>query len=136
VEVTRRGLVVARELGLEQAIGSFLTFNLAGDLFDLGDWEDCDRVLAEALERESSAAFALHWLKGQLDLGRGDFRSASHHLELARRLNPAPYSAAWPLASLAELAIWEGRNDDAWAAVDEGIRILEQLQARDDELVS
>jgi DNA-binding CsgD family transcriptional regulator len=134
VEVTRRGLVVARELGLEQAIGSFLTLNLAGDLFHLGDWEACDRVLAEALERETSAAFGLHFLKGQLDLGRGDFQSASQHLELARRLNPAPYSAAWPLASLAELAIWEGRHDDARAAVDEGIRILEQLQARDAEL--
>jgi DNA-binding CsgD family transcriptional regulator/tetratricopeptide (TPR) repeat protein len=134
LEVVQRGLVVARELGLEQAIGGFLASNLAWELFDLGDWEGCDRVLAEALERETSAAFALHHLKGQLDVGRGDFPSASHHLELARRLNPAPYSATWPLASLAELAIWEGRHDDACAAVEEGLRALELLQAGDREL--
>ena len=66
-------------------------------------------------------------------MGRGDFQSASHHLELARRLNPAPFIAVWPLASLAELAIWQGRHDDARAAVDEGMGVLEQLQAGQDE---
>ena len=134
VAVTRQGLAAARELGLEQAMGSFLTVNLAATLFELGDWEECDRVLAEALERESTAAFALHSVKGQLEVGRGDFQSASHHLELARQLNPAPFEAVWPLASLAELAIWQGRHDDARAAVDEAMRGLEQLQAGDDGL--
>jgi DNA-binding CsgD family transcriptional regulator/tetratricopeptide (TPR) repeat protein len=133
LEVTRRGLVVARELGLEQAMGSFLASNLAWLLFDLGDWEASDRVLAQALERETTAAFALHQVKGELDVGRGDFQSASHHLELARRLNPAPYPAAWPLASLAELAIWEGRHGDACAVVDERLRVLGLLQAGDEE---
>ena len=132
--VTRRGLAVARELGLEQAMGSFLTHNLAAFLFELGDWADCDRVLAAALERETTAAFVLHRVKGQLEVGRGDFRSASHHLELARRLNPAPSQAAWPLVSLAELAIWQGRHDDARAALDEARPVLEQLQAGDDGL--
>jgi DNA-binding CsgD family transcriptional regulator/tetratricopeptide (TPR) repeat protein len=134
VAVTRQGLAAARELGLEQAMGSFLTANLAAILFELGDWEDCDRVLAEALERETTAAFVLHSLKGELEVGRGDFQSASHHLKLARQLNPAPSQAARPLASLAQLAIWQGRHDDAGAAVDEAMRILEQLQARDDGL--
>ena len=69
--MTRRGLAVARELGLEQAMGSFLTANLAAILFELGDWEDCDRVLAEALERETTAAFALHSGQGQARGGPG-----------------------------------------------------------------
>jgi DNA-binding CsgD family transcriptional regulator/tetratricopeptide (TPR) repeat protein len=134
VAVTRQGLVTARELGLEQAMGSFLTANLAADLFVLGDWEDSDRVLTEALERETTAAFRLHSAKGQLEVGRGDFQSASHHLELARQLNPAPSEAAWPLASVAELAIWQGRDDDAHAAVDEAMQVLERLQAQNDGL--
>jgi DNA-binding CsgD family transcriptional regulator/tetratricopeptide (TPR) repeat protein len=134
LDVVRRGLAVARELGLEQAMGSFLTVNLAATLFNLGDWEDCDRTLAEALERETTAAFALHSVKGELEVGRGDFQSASHHLELAKQLNPAPSRAAGPLASLAELAIWQGRHDDARAAVDEAMRVLEQFQAGDDGL--
>jgi ATP/maltotriose-dependent transcriptional regulator MalT len=132
--VNWRGLAAARELGLEQAMGSFLTGNLADTLFDLGDWEDCDRVLTSALERESTAAFVLHRVKGQLEVGRGDFQSASHHLELARRLNPAPFEAVWPLAGLAELAIWQGRHDDASAALDEAMGVLEQLQDGDDGL--
>jgi DNA-binding CsgD family transcriptional regulator/tetratricopeptide (TPR) repeat protein len=132
--VTRSGLAAASELGLEQAMGSFLTHNLAAILFDLGDWEACDRALTEALERETTAAFALHKVKGQLEVGRGDFQSASHHLELARRLNPAPSQAVWPLANLAELAIWQSRHDDAGAALDEARPILEQLQAGDDGL--
>jgi DNA-binding CsgD family transcriptional regulator/tetratricopeptide (TPR) repeat protein len=132
--VTRSGLAVARELGLEQAMGSFLTHNLAAILFDLGDWEDCDRVLTAALERETTAAFALHRVKGQLEVGRGDFQSASHHLELARRLNPAPSQTAWSLANLAELAIWQSSHDDVRAALEEARPVLEQLQAADDGL--
>jgi len=115
-------------------MGSFLAHNLAGILFDLGDWEDCDRVLAEALERESTAAFVLHGVKGRLEVGRGDFQSASHHLELARRLNTAPFQVAESLASLAQLAIWQGRHDDARAAVDQAMGVLEELQAQDDGL--
>mgnify|MGYP004487845213 CR=1 FL=1 len=98
------------------------------------DWEDCDRALAAALERETTAAFMLHRVKGQLEVGRGDFQSASHHLELARRLNPAPSQAVWSLAGLAELAIWQGRHDDAGAALDEAMGVLEQQQAGDDGL--
>jgi DNA-binding CsgD family transcriptional regulator len=135
LEVARRGLGVARELGLEQAIGSFLAANLADGLFEFGEWEACDRVLAEALSRETTAAFVLHRVKGDLEAGRGALGSARHHLELAKQLNPVPYESIWPLASLAELAIWEDRHDDADAAVDEGLRVLKQLQAGQDEPV-
>jgi DNA-binding CsgD family transcriptional regulator/tetratricopeptide (TPR) repeat protein len=135
LEVARRGLRVARELGLEQAIGSFLAANLADGLFEFGAWEACDRVLAEALSRETTAAFVLHRIKGDLEAGRGALGSARHHLELAKQLNPAPYETARGLASLAELAIWEGHHDDADAAADEGLRVLKQLQAGQDEPV-
>jgi DNA-binding CsgD family transcriptional regulator/tetratricopeptide (TPR) repeat protein len=135
LEVARRGLGVARELGLEQAMGSFLAANLADGLFEFGEWEACDRVLAEALSRETTAAFVLHRVKGDLEVGRGALGSARHHLELAKQLNPASYETAWGLASLGELAIWEGRHDDADAAADEGLRVLKQLQAGQDEPV-
>ena len=64
---------------------------------------------------------------GRLTLGRGDFPAAREHLELARRLNSAPFETIWPLAGLTELAIWEGRYDDARAAVDEAVGVLERL---------
>jgi DNA-binding CsgD family transcriptional regulator len=127
LDVTRRGLAVAHELGLEQAWGIGLAANLAVTFFDLGDWQESDRVLAEALERETMSASRLHVVKGFLELGRGDFPTARHHLELARRLNPSPFEATWTVTSLAELAIWEGRYDDARAAVDQAVGVLERL---------
>ena len=130
--MTRRGLAVARELGLERSIGSFLAANVAWRLFDLGDWDNSDRVAAEALEREAAAAPRLHTIKGMLKLGRGDFPAAREHLELARRLNPSPYEVTGPLTGLAELAIWEGRYEDARAIVDQAVSGLQQLNPGDE----
>jgi tetratricopeptide (TPR) repeat protein len=130
LDVFRRGLADARELGLESSMGSFLAVALAQTLFEIGDWEDSGRVVAEALERETHAAFRLHETKGLLELGRGDFPTAKRHLELSRRLNAVPFEAVWPLGGLAELAIWEGRYDDARAAVDQAVSALEQLNTR------
>jgi DNA-binding CsgD family transcriptional regulator len=127
LDVFRRGLAAARELGLERAMGSVLAVNLAMTLFDVGDWEESGRVLAEALERGGIVPFRLHESQGMLDLGRGDFPAAREQLELAVRLSPSPYEAVWPLAGLTELAIWEGRYDDARVAVDQAVSALEQL---------
>ena len=127
LDVFRRGLAAARELGLERAMGSVLAVNVAGTLFEIGDWEESGRVLAEALERGGSVPFRLHESQGMLDLGRGDFPAAREQLELAVRLSPSPFEAVWPLAGLTELAIWEGRYDDARGAVDQAVRALEQL---------
>jgi tetratricopeptide (TPR) repeat protein len=81
LDVFRRGLAAARELGLESSMGSFLAVALAQTLFEVGDWEDSGRVVAEALERETNAATSrLHAVKGILGLGRGDFPTAKRHL--------------------------------------------------------
>jgi DNA-binding CsgD family transcriptional regulator len=127
LDVFRRGLAAARELGLERAMGSVLAVNVAMTLFEVGDWEESGRVLAEALERGGIVPFRLHESQGRLDLGRGDFPAAREQLELAVRLSPSPYEAVWPLAGLTELAIWEGRYDDARVAVDQAVSALERL---------
>jgi len=135
----RGGIAVARELGWERVMGA-LTANLAGVLLDLGAWKEVDRVVAEGLERETRVTPELHTIttpelhtiKGILELWRGDFQSAREHLELARRLHPPPSLAAWPLAYLAELALWEGRYDDAGAALDQAVAMLEQVDPREE----
>jgi DNA-binding CsgD family transcriptional regulator/tetratricopeptide (TPR) repeat protein len=127
LDVMRRGMAAARELGLERAMGSAVAAGLAATLFQLGHWEESDRILTHALEGETTAASRLQLIKGLLTLGRGDFPAAREHLELSMRLNPAPFETIWPLAGLTELAIWEGRYDDARAAVDEAVGVLEQL---------
>jgi DNA-binding NarL/FixJ family response regulator len=127
LDVFRRGLTAARELGLERAMGSVLAVALAQTLFELGDWEESGRVLAEALERGGVVPFRLHAVKGMLDLGQGDFPAAREQLELAVGRSPSPIEAIWPLTSLAELAIWEGRYDDARAVVDQAVNVLQPL---------
>jgi DNA-binding CsgD family transcriptional regulator/tetratricopeptide (TPR) repeat protein len=119
LDIFRRGFAAARQLGLERAMGSFLAAALAMTLFELGDWEECSRVAAEALDRGGSSLFRLHEIKGRLEVGRGNFPAAREHLELAVRLSPSPFEASWPLDGLVELAIWEGRPDDARGAVDQ-----------------
>jgi tetratricopeptide (TPR) repeat protein len=117
------GIAVAREFGRERLMGH-LTANLAGVLLELGAWEDIDRVVSEGLKRERRAASELHTIKGMLAVWRGDLQAAREHLELARRLQPPLSQAAWPFAGLAELAIWEGRYDDAGAVVDQAVAAL------------
>jgi DNA-binding CsgD family transcriptional regulator/tetratricopeptide (TPR) repeat protein len=132
VAILRQGLAAARELGLERAIGSQLAADLAAELFDLGDWEESDRVLTEALERDTNQAGLLHGAKGRLELGRGDFQSARQHLELAGRLGPARFRQLASRSGLAELAIWEDRYDDGRAIVDQAVRELERLDLGED----
>jgi DNA-binding NarL/FixJ family response regulator len=127
VEIGRHGLAAARELGLERAIGVALAANLAEGMFVLGEWEQSDRILAEALEQGSMRPSRLHGVKGMLQLGRGDFVAARQHLELARRLNPSPYESARWVTCLAEVALWEGRHDDARAAVDHVMSVVRRL---------
>jgi DNA-binding CsgD family transcriptional regulator len=117
-------------------MGGFLAESVAGDLHDLGDWEESDRVIAEALEYQTVAGVRLQTIKGLLEVGRGDFRAAREHLELARRLSPSPFQGTWPHTILAILAIHERRYDDARAAVDEAVAILDRLGSDDRQLFS
>jgi class 3 adenylate cyclase/DNA-binding CsgD family transcriptional regulator/tetratricopeptide (TPR) repeat protein len=125
--VLRQGLAAARRLGLERAIGSHLAADLARELVDLGDWNGSDRILTEALDRDTNQAGLLHGAKGRLELGRGDFQSAHQHLEQARRLGPARFRQLASRSGLIELAIWGDRYDDGRAIVDQVLGELERL---------
>ena len=59
--------------------------------------------------------------RGQLLTRRGDFAAAREQLDRALRLSPpSDRGEAW--LGLAELALWEGRHDDAATAIAEGLR--------------
>jgi DNA-binding NarL/FixJ family response regulator len=131
-KVSVRGLAVARELGLEWAMGSVLTAHMTAQLFEFGDWKESDRVLSGALERDSWSAAVLHGIKGLLELGRGNLQAAREHLQLAGRLDPSPSSGDLVFAGLVELALQEGRYDDARAAVDQAVSAVERLDPGED----
>jgi DNA-binding CsgD family transcriptional regulator/tetratricopeptide (TPR) repeat protein len=131
-KVSLRGLAVARELGLECALGSVLTAHVTAELFEFGDWMESDRVLAGALDRDTWSAAVLHAIKGLLELGRGDLQAAREHLELAGRLDPLPAAGDFVFAGLVGLALQEGRHDEARAIVDQAVSAVERLDAGED----
>jgi DNA-binding CsgD family transcriptional regulator len=117
----QQGYQRARELGLERAMGSYVAVNVANSLLDLGRWAECERLARELLAGDSWAAFGRHRALGLLLARRGQFAEAREHLHLARRLSPSFFGGLtwW---GPAELALWEGRDEEAGAAGAEGLR--------------
>jgi DNA-binding NarL/FixJ family response regulator len=108
----REGYLRACQLGLERGVGSAVAGALAVSLLAIGRWDECAQFTAEALVPDSAFAFGLHAWRGLLLTRRGDFAAAREQLERAMRLSPpASREPAW--YGLAELAIWEGRDNKA-----------------------
>jgi tetratricopeptide (TPR) repeat protein len=123
IEDAQRGYQHARELGLERALGSYLAVNLAQGLLDTDRWAECERLTRELLAGDCWDASGLHEVLGMLLTRRGEFEAAREHLNLALQLSP-PFFRAMTLRGAVELALWEGRHDEAGAAVAEGLRWL------------
>jgi len=121
LEEAQQGYQRARELGLERATGSFVANTLANSLLDTGRWTECERLTRELLAGDRWGVFNLHNALGRLLSRRGDFAAAREQLQLALRLSP-PFFSDWAWLGLAELALSEGRHDEAAAAVAEGLR--------------
>jgi DNA-binding CsgD family transcriptional regulator/tetratricopeptide (TPR) repeat protein len=116
----REGYQRARQLGLEHAVGSYVAYYLAWQLLAGGRWAECERFTAEVLAIDSWDTHDLHAVLGQLLARRGDFAAAHEQLDQARRTTPAAdRDPAWP--QRAELALWEGNDQAASAAIVEGL---------------
>jgi DNA-binding CsgD family transcriptional regulator len=102
--------------------------------FPLGRWEEADRHLRAVLERDQlTGPKGVHtrWQRARLDIARGDFAAARRWLQEAEQqaatASRAQFDAqfAGPLATArAELALWEGRDHDAFQASTEGLTAL------------
>jgi DNA-binding CsgD family transcriptional regulator/tetratricopeptide (TPR) repeat protein len=123
VEDAQQGYQYACELGLERALGSYVAVNLALGFLDTGRWAECERLTRELLAGDSWDASGLHEVLGMLLTRRGEFEAAQEQLNLALQLSP-PFFKGMTLRGPAELALWEGRHDEADAAVAEGLRWL------------
>ena len=116
-------LAVARRLGLERGHGVALAVNAAAALIGLGDWTRAQAVLAPALHAGTPFwAHYPHMFQAQIDTARGRFDAARGHLEDAAAASSRPWAAVEYACLVAELALWQGRLDDAASAVDEGLR--------------
>lgn len=116
------GMDVARRLGLEHSFGIGLAVNAATAFIGTGDWERAEEVLARATRLGGSFwPNRVEMLHAELELARGELERARGHLDAAAPSATRPHAAATYAALAAELALWEGRVDDAARALDDGI---------------
>jgi len=110
----------------------------AGEIeFRLGRWDEADQHLRAVLERDPFIGpHRVHarWQRANLDIARGDFDAARRWLQeaddLAAKADHAQFDAqfAGPLAiARAELALWEGRDQEAFQAVADGLVALARV---------
>jgi DNA-binding CsgD family transcriptional regulator/tetratricopeptide (TPR) repeat protein len=116
--------------GVEPPPPSLLGVIGAGALHLLGRWEEADWLLGDARSAQQAGGLthvARTLVAGALAVDRGDHDTARDQLEIARtwchqmgdgRLNGILHR------SLAELAVWQGRYDDARREVDTGLERL------------
>jgi DNA-binding CsgD family transcriptional regulator len=99
--------------------------NLAAILLSTGQWEECARLTATLLEVDNLCPFLLHTTRGLLLTRQGEFTGAGKEFDDAERLSPpAEQWSVW--VGRAELALWEGRHEQAATAVAESLRWIAQ----------
>jgi ATP/maltotriose-dependent transcriptional regulator MalT len=134
-QVALEGCEVASRLGLERQHRPMLETNAAGALFELGRWEDATRLVAAAAQRCPSGVTEMAVLapSAELAIAQGDFARAQQQLDRAATLCRNVLTPAYHrklLEPRAELAIWQGRLEDATAAVAEGLQLFAQSDER------
>jgi len=112
-----------------------LETNAAGVLFELGRWEDATRLVETAAQRGPTGITEMAVLapSAELAIAQGNFARAQELLDRAAILCRnvlTPLYHRKLLEPRAELAIWQGRLEDAIAAVSEGLRLFAQSDER------
>ena len=123
---------MATAAGLARTFGAFLAGNAASSLYHQGRWEESARLGRASLELGDEEDLNTVTLRGSmavLDAGRGEFDSALGHVRAARRLSGDEFIAVqYPpvlAAAEAEVAAWQGRHEEAAAAVADGLAALQ-----------
>lgn len=102
-EMSLAGLAEARRLGRARSRGPFLTYNASESLLRLGDWDQAERLILEALELDPVGidAICLHTLHATIDACRGNWSAAEAKIAIIHPLvgsTAVLESAALPLA--------------------------------------
>jgi DNA-binding CsgD family transcriptional regulator len=130
IEVAEIGIAMSERLGLMRFFGAHLLCGVADYQYRLGRWDKAERAVrrSEAVAPLGVNAILEQELLGRLAMARGRFEEAAERL---RALAPLAELAAdiqfvGPVqASLAELALWQGRPDEAAAQVASAIRLID-----------
>jgi DNA-binding CsgD family transcriptional regulator/tetratricopeptide (TPR) repeat protein len=107
----------------------------AGFLHQLGRWDEADALLAHGPDLWGLPGVVTRVVQGLVDVDRGRFGAAREHLEIARGLSIQIHDGrinGLLYRGLAELALWEGRPEDALDEVRKGLELTgdDEMRAR------
>jgi ATP/maltotriose-dependent transcriptional regulator MalT len=130
VAMSRECADLARQFGMTFQWG--LVGNGPEALVYLGRWDEAERMLDEGIDAERGFArvWRASWLcaRAHLRLWRGDLAAARADLDTAvdtRSDALDPQSASAALATMASVATWEGRPEQARVTVARGLELME-----------
>ncbi|HEX4490796.1 MAG TPA: AAA family ATPase [Acidimicrobiia bacterium] len=127
VDIARRGLEQAREVGLLRSRGSYLAANLAESLTWLGQWDEAERVMQDALARTDVSEIWLRLNLVELVLARDGAEAAAEQITAMRALLGLDWQPSQEYVQIcalrAEVARLFGRLDEARAFAREGFTI-------------
>ncbi len=128
-EIAREGSEWARRNGVWRTYGAFHDGNRASVLIDSGRWHEARDLLARTWEEGPQGVAILNYAvnAGPLAVRMGDFDLARPVLDDAAERTAAFRDAQFTspiFVGIIELALQEGRLDDAWAAATEGMARL------------
>jgi DNA-binding CsgD family transcriptional regulator/tetratricopeptide (TPR) repeat protein len=135
VGVSLSGRGPLRRLGLAgQWQDTFLMVLAAKALFKLGRWDEANGLATQALAMAQPEQVYVFLTVATLEVARGEFQAAEAHLETIkeRSLSPAgmPSHARQHAALVAELRVWQGRLEEARAAVRAGLDRVAETDER------
>jgi tetratricopeptide (TPR) repeat protein len=141
VEVSLSGRDRVRRLGLAgYGPDSFLLANAVEALYKLGRWEEAIELANHALAKTRSPLASETPLPpllaaAMVEVGRGEFPAAEAHLAAVKERSLAGVAdlAREYTALLAELRLWQGRLQEARAAVQDG---LDRVAGTDEQMRS
>jgi DNA-binding CsgD family transcriptional regulator len=135
VEVSLSGREPLRRLGLAgQWQDTFLMVLAAKALFKLGRWDEAHGLATQALAKAQPEQVYVFLTVATLEVARGEFQAAEAHLEVIRErslsLAGMPSHARQHTALVAELRVWQGRLEEARAAVQGGLDRVAETDER------
>jgi DNA-binding CsgD family transcriptional regulator/tetratricopeptide (TPR) repeat protein len=128
--IAMEGADRAVRLGMERGIKWAVLYNAAEALIWLGRWDEADRVLEEAIGIDAETGrmgYIVLAPRAQLRLWRGDLTAARSDVTTAldsAQVLPDPQLVAPTLSTLAGVATWEGRPEEARATVARGLELM------------